>query len=460
MKDPLAALRALSRTERRKALILFSWFFLTISTLWLLKPIRQASLLAHLGAAELPYVRFGSVVVVAIVVAIYSRFVDRLTRLQLARGAGVVFALCLVTFWVALRVGGEELGAQRWFVWAVFILVDIYSTVMVSIFWTYTNDVMSRVEADKLYGPIGLGGVLGGIAGGATVDLLVGAIGQVNMLLVCTALVVASAVLVQVSEAYLHPAARPTTDSRAPRRGSAVEGARLVRRSPYLLLIVGVVMAYEFAAATTDFVVSVVVSRDYPVQSDMARMFGRIGWIVSAVALFSQIVIVPLVLPRKRIALLLPPLAMGIATMAFAVSPILVMAVILTASDRGFNYSVHQATKETLYVPLSDLEKYKAKAFIDMLVDRFGKALSSVALAVMIAAAGVSIPISLAIALTAIVVWLACARLLGTRYVRTIRPQSDELRAVRNWNIVCTTFAHALHRFRSRDRVRMSGRGG
>jgi AAA family ATP:ADP antiporter len=426
MKDPLTALRALSRTERSKAMILFSWFFLTISTLWLLKPIRQASLLAHLGAAELPYVRFGSVIAVAIVVAIYSRFVDRLTRLQLARGAGIVFALCLIAFWIALRVGGETLGAQRWFVWAVFILVDIYSTVMVSIFWTYTNDVMSRTEADKLYGPIGLGGVLGGIAGGATVDLLVGAIGQVNMLLICAALVLASTAVVQASEAYLHPAPRPTTDSRGPRTWSAVEGARLVRHSPYLLLIVGVVMAYEFAAATTDFVVSVVVSSEYPAQSDMARMFGRIGWIVSSVALFSQIVIVPLVLPRKRIALLLPPLAMGIATMAFAVSPILLMAVILTASDRGFNYSVHQATKETLYVPLTDSEKYKAKAFIDMFVDRFGKALSSVALAVMIATAGVSIPISLAIALAAIVAWLVCAKLLGARYVRTISSHSED----------------------------------
>ena len=82
-----------------------------------------------------------------------------------ALGIFLVAAFVLFLFWLGLRLGGEALGAQRWFVWAVFILVDIYSTVMVAIFWTYANDVVSRTEADKLYGPIGVGGILGGVVG-------------------------------------------------------------------------------------------------------------------------------------------------------------------------------------------------------------------------------------------------------------------------------------------------------
>jgi hypothetical protein len=97
---------------------------------------QRASLLAHLGAGELPYVRLGTVVVVAVVVALYSRTVDRITRVTVARGACLLFALLFVVFWIALVSGGQVLGAQRWFVWSVFIMVDIYSTVMVGIFWT------------------------------------------------------------------------------------------------------------------------------------------------------------------------------------------------------------------------------------------------------------------------------------------------------------------------------------
>ncbi len=426
MSNALTRLRQLTHEERLKAAILSGWFFVTITTLWLLKPIRQASLLAHLGAAELPYVRFGAVFAVGLIVAIYSRAVDRLTRLQVAKGASLVFAAVLITFWFSLRIGGEALGSQRWFVWLVFILVDIYSTVMVGIFWTYTNDVCTREEADKLYGPIGLGGILGGIAGGALVDALVLWIGQVDILLVCVALMLVSAAIVTKSEHVLHVRPRPIVHTREKRGRSAFEGARVVFASGYLLLIVGIVTAYEFAAATTDFVVSVVFERTYADQAMLAKMFGRLGWIVSGVALISQLVIVPILLPRKRLALLLPPLTMGIATFGMAFVPIAAMATLMAASDRGFNYSLQQSTKETLYVPLSDTEKYKAKAFIDMLVDRAAKALSSVALMLVLVTSGVSITISLAIAIGALVVWTVCAALLGPRYPHKVAEERRE----------------------------------
>jgi AAA family ATP:ADP antiporter len=245
-------------------------------------------------------------------------------------------------------------------------------------------------------------------------------------------LVVASAALVWSTERDLHPRPRPVHDDAATTRrrktAAAFEGASEVLRSRYLVLIVGIVIAYEFAAAMTDFVVSVVFERAYTDETELAQMFGRLGWIASGVALASQLVIVPLLLPHKRLALLLPPIAMGLASIGLALVPVVAFAIVLSASDRGFNYSLQQATKETLYVPLSDVQKYKAKAFIDMFVDRAGKAISSLALMAVIATSGVSIPISLAVALGAIVVWVIAAALLGPAYARTIAARAPEPR--------------------------------
>jgi ATP/ADP translocase len=77
---------------------------------------------------------------------------------------------------------------------------------------------------------------------------------------------------------------------------------------------------------------------------------------------------------------------------------------------------LQQVAKESLYVPLSDAQKYKAKAFIDVVVDRGGKALSSVALLIVIALQGVSIAPCIVLALGALLVWAFAANALGRAY--------------------------------------------
>jgi AAA family ATP:ADP antiporter len=419
MTNPFTTWRGLTPVERRKAALLSVWFFLTIATLWVLKPIRSASLLAHLGAAELPYVRLATVLVVGIVVANYSRLVDRFTRVNVARGGFWLFALVLLGFWTALVLGGEAVAGRRWFVWSVFIMVDLYSTVMVGIFWIYTNDVVSPEEADRLYGPIGIGGIVGGIAGGAGVDSLVHLIGPVNLLLLSAALCISCGIVVWSSERVLRPNQRVIERTADNGLTAALQGWREVRRSRYLLLIVGVVITYEFAAAMTDFVVNVIFERSFASETLLAQMFGRLGWIVSAAALVSQILLVPAMLPSKRAALLVPPIVMGAATVGLSLAPFVAMAFVLSTADRALNYSLQQATKETLYVPLSDAQKYKGKAVIDMFVDRLGKAASAIALIILIRAAAISIPILLGVALVAIVLWMLCADRLGRAYGTT-----------------------------------------
>ena len=52
------------------------------------------------------------------------------------------------------------------------------------------------------------------------------------------------------------------------------------------------------------------------------------------------------------------------------------MGSLLNTADNAFSYSINQSAKEALYVPTTREEKYKAKAFIDMFVQRFAKAIA------------------------------------------------------------------------------------
>ncbi len=414
-------LRGLTRKQRVKAALLSSWFFVSVATLWLLKPVRVASLLAHLGAVETPYVRLAGVATVGVVVMFYSWIVNRLTRVGVVRWLHSVFAVLLALFWIALRIWGVALGAQRPFVWAVYILVEIYSVVLIGIFWTYTNDIVDEAESNRLYGIIGVGGILGGVAGGAFVDAFTRRVHPINLLVIGAGLCVLSAVLASATEAIVRPPKRKLVVKKKEEEGlsAALEGAREVRASHYLMLIVGIVVAYEFTATLTDFGTSVVFERSFHDEAELAKMYGRLGWIVSATALVSQLVLVPLLLPHKRIALLVPPVVMLSGAVSVLILPVIATVMFLAASDRGLNYSIQQATKESLYVPLTDVQKYKSKAFIDMFVDRAAKALAAFALIAIIRAVGASVTASLVVALVSMVAWALAAYRLGAFWGRS-----------------------------------------
>ena len=76
------------------------------------------------------------------------------------------------------------------------------------------------------------------------------------------------------------------------------------------------------------------------------------------------------------VALMILPMAALVGSMGYLAVPILWMGSFLNTADNGFSYSINQSAKETLYVPATRDEKYKAKAFIDMFVQRFAKAVA------------------------------------------------------------------------------------
>jgi AAA family ATP:ADP antiporter len=76
------------------------------------------------------------------------------------------------------------------------------------------------------------------------------------------------------------------------------------------------------------------------------------------------------------LALLVLPVAVLGGSVGFLVLPSLALAAVMSTSDNALAYSVNQSAKEALYVPLDREAKYKAKAFIDMFVQRGAKVVS------------------------------------------------------------------------------------
>jgi AAA family ATP:ADP antiporter len=76
------------------------------------------------------------------------------------------------------------------------------------------------------------------------------------------------------------------------------------------------------------------------------------------------------------VALMVLPVVDLILSAGFLAVPVLGMAAALSIGDNALNYSINQSAKESLYTPTTPDEKYKAKAFIDMFIQRGAKVLA------------------------------------------------------------------------------------
>ncbi|MEW6751203.1 MAG: Npt1/Npt2 family nucleotide transporter [Candidatus Latescibacterota bacterium] len=378
------------RHEWPMALGMLAYFFLVITVFWILKPLKKGIFIGHydqsgvdllgwqLTAAQAELVaKVLNMVVAFAAVAAFTYLSRRLRRQQLTCAFSLFFVLALALYVPVLDRAGP------WTVWTFYLLGDLYSTLMVATFFAFLNDSVDARAAKRLYGLIGLGGVGGGWFGSAVLLSQIGTLGRGAWVWVCagiTLLVALIAVAVgrRVGHAGEPRAAGAAPVPPSPEGGSAaLEGARLVLRSGYLLAIVAIVGLYEVVSTVMDFQFSAAVAH-YLDGEEIGVQFARVYTLTNAVAFCVQLFLTSLVMTRLGVgaALLFLPVAALAGSAAFAVLPSLWIGSLLNTADNGFAYSINQSAKETLYVPTSRDEKYKAKAFIDMFVQRLAKALA------------------------------------------------------------------------------------
>jgi ATP:ADP antiporter, AAA family len=142
-----------------------------------------------------------------------------------------------------------------------------------------------------------------------------------------------------------------------------------------------------------------------------------------------QIFVTGLAMSRLGVnrALLVLPVVVLAASVGFLALPVLWAGSLLSVADNGLNYSINQSAREALYVPTSRAEKYRAKAFIDVFVQRFAKALA-VGLGLLLSAAFTEFDdvrwLSLATVLL-VGLWIAAARFAGKRFCELERARTD-----------------------------------
>ena len=402
------------------AVFLFSlMWFLLILVFHVLKPLKSGLFVANLGAKVELYAKLANVGVAILVVIVYTYLFNRFGSRRLVAILSVGFILALLGFSSILMTDHPGNAA----IWSFYLFGDAWSTIWVTTFWAYLNEMTRTEQSKRLYGLVGGGAVIGGMVGGIVVWQLVKPLGTSTLLIGCAVVTgIIGLIIWGIETIASKPDAsigrkvtgKEQSSGEMKKVNAAFEGAKLVFASRYLIAIVMIVFLYELASQILDYQYKTAAQSLVGTGATQA-FFGQIGAIVGVISVLTQLFLVSFVIRIFGLtkALLVLPVAMMLASGVYFAIPILWTSALLYISDNAFSYSINQTARETLFVPMSADIKYKARAFANMFVQRTGK---SAAILMSLGLSAIPIRFLSILAVIVIGIWSVFALYAGRRF--------------------------------------------
>jgi AAA family ATP:ADP antiporter len=165
---------------------------------------------------------------------------------------------------------------------------------------------------------------------------------------------------------------RSPEDSESRIGGSMMSGLLQVARSPYLLGIFGVIAIGSISGLFMYNELLRLVEADYPDLATRAQFFGRLDTAVNVVAWLFQGLVVGWLIRRFEVAgaLVTIPIVALLSFVALAAAPTLMVLAGGQILRRAGEYGIAKPSREVLFTVVDAETKYKAKNFIDTVMQR------------------------------------------------------------------------------------------
>ena len=384
-------LRAMPGEERAVGLA-FAYFFMLMCSYYLLRPLRDAMAIGA-GLKNLPWLYTGTFAAMLVLTPLFGALVARVRKPLLLPMTYGFFASNLLVFYLLFKAMPDA----RWLATSFFIWLSAFNMFVVSVFWSFMVDVFRDEEAKRLFGPIAAGGGTGAILGPLLMQFLAPRIGVdavvgLAMLFLLGTLPCIRG-LASWAEARHGQFVLPPDDPQARIGGGVLSGLLLVARSPYLLGIFALIALGSIAGVFMYNELLRLVEAATRTLRRARNTSARVDFAVNAHGM---------AVPGRRRRLADPALRAagrpGCGPRSFrsshsSRSRLPRFLVVLAAGQvvrRGGEYGIAKPSREVLFTAVDAETKYKAKNFIDTVMQR-GSDMVGVWLFFAVQAAGVGL---------------------------------------------------------------------
>jgi len=370
------------KEECAGVMLMFAYSFLAMTAYNILKPVTRSKFISALGADNLPYVLLAAGLMIGVLMTGYSWLVARLPRTGALPITQAGMAALVLVFWGLFQT------ETRWASPAFYLMGLILGVLLISQFWTVANLVYDPRQAKRVFGFIGGGASLGGIAGSYILRAWTPRIGTTNMLLISSVMLLACAALVWH---ILHKANATTVAPVAEQNDegvSSAEGYALLRSSSHLKIIALVISFAAVGAAIIEQQLNMAAEAAKGAdQTDAITVFlAQVQLWTSTIGFVIQIWLTSRIHRYLGIgfALMVLPVSLGAGAIITLLNAALWAPGLARVFDQSLRYTVDKTTREILFLPLPGDVTLKAKSFVDVTVDRMAKAFGALLLLVLV----------------------------------------------------------------------------
>lgn len=353
-----------------------SLIFFLVAANTLIKIVRDSIFLGHHSASELPYLYILVAVLTGAIVTFYSKVTASFSLRRLILVTNGFLLLHIAFFWILLTYFDPGWSHYAFYAWSA-----IAGAIALAQAWTFANEIFSANEGERVFGFVAAGGTVGGAAAAFGAAWTVGAsIGTNNLLWVVAALFCAASMLFFWADRKLrHANGRESQEAETTLGKASLRSlAGVLADSPYLKTMGLLILLSVVVSTLIDFEFKSAAKQAYSSTSELAAFFSTYyGWL-SIATLIAQTILTSRILATFGVfpSLYLTPAVLLSGSLSILVSPTLLGAALTRISDAALRNSVHRASMEILYAPLTTQPKKIAKTFFDVVLERIGDAVA------------------------------------------------------------------------------------
>ena len=411
------------KNELEACALSFFTIFLLMSSYYVLRPVRDA-MASDWSDAEVSILWTLNFVFSALAVALFGWAASRLRFQLLVPAVYSFFSASFAIFYLITAFTTNAMLFDKIF----YVWVSIFSLFNISVFWSFTSDLYSKEQSNRLFSIIATGASVGAIVGPSIPTLFSGKFGIYSLVLLTAACIAATVPLyikLLVLKQTKFESAKALDHTEHDRiGGNPFKGFLDFIRIPFLRNI-GLFIVLYTSISTIMYFQQKNLLAPYTLAT-RSQILGGIDWVVNILTILIAFFATGRIVKKYGMPLTLSiipfTLCAGLLVLAFASS--LAATLGLQVMRRSGNYAITRPAREMLFTQVTREERFKAKPVIDIVAYRGGDMMTSWGFALLTDGLGLSLGFLAGIGALIAAAWGATGFVLGKTYQTPLKKDS------------------------------------